>query len=442
MKPPLTMQGLLPFRTCGQCLRHGYLRPTRIPRYISTSSPLRSATPSNPLRSSTNARSREEEVAKYRRSMAISAAGIAACAMAMYGVIKLDVFGLEEQTQTQKHEQEEKGNNGNGKDGSSTKAMKMDGPEGFTSSPSVIRIQGQDGTEQVPTGTSSVPYFPSTIRLPRYRSANTPLALKPGDEIPPVTGAEEEEEYQLLGLGVRTVSFLKIQVYVVGLYVAKSDISELQRRLVQTAVHPPSEQQVIANQVGATSATSLVSTERQRLKELLLDEEKGDDVWNAILKDDGLRTVFRIVPTRNTDFLHLRDGWVRGITARAQKANAKAKTSDGQAVAGEFQDESFGTAMNDFKSLFGGGQRKNMPKGQTLLLVRTARGELDALFQTDAAQPFRFMGRVSDERISRLVWLNYLAGKTVSSEGARKSVVDGMMGIVERPVGTLVQKVL
>jgi hypothetical protein len=38
--------------------------------------------------------------------------------------------------------------------------------------------------------------------------------------------------------------------------------------------------------------------------------------------------------------------------------------------------------------------------------------------------------------------LNYLAGKTVSSEGARQSVVDGVMGIVERPVGTVVLKVL
>jgi hypothetical protein len=349
----------------------------------------------------------------------------------MFGVIKLDVFGLEQQQQKPAEEQDS---------AKKTTAMKMDGPEGFTSSPSVIRIQGQDGAEQVDTGTSSVPHFPSTIRLPK----SSPT-LASGDEIPTPSKSEEEEEYQLLGLGIRTVSFLKIQVYVVGLYVAKSDISELQRRLVQTAVHPPSDEQVISNPVGATSATSLVATERQRLKELLLDEEKGEDAWNTILKEPGLRTVFRIVPTRNTDFLHLRDGWVRGITARAQKANTKAKSTEpGTATLSEFNDESFATAMNDFKTLFGGGQHKNVPKGQTLLLIRNARGELDALFQPDAsgATSFRFLGRVADERISRLVWLNYLAGKNVSSEDARKSVVDGVMGIVERPVGTLVQKVL
>ncbi|KAL2824448.1 chalcone-flavanone isomerase-domain-containing protein [Aspergillus pseudoustus] len=438
MKTPLSVQ-----RACGQCVRQHYLRSTRTAtRYLSTSNPLRSAPKSNPLRTGGNARAThasEQDVAKYRRSMIISAAGIAACAVAMYGVIKLDAFGLEA---TKSKETAD----GKSETKDDTAGIKLEGPGGFPHNPSVIRIQGQDGAEEVATGTSTIPTFPSTIRLPRYQQTSAILAS--GDEIPVATGAEDEDEYQLLGLGMRTVSFLKIQVYVVGLYVAKSDISELQRRLIETAVHPPSEEdQVIANPVGATSATSLVSTERQRLKELLLDEAKGEDAWNAIIKANGLRTAFRIVPTRNTDFIHLRDGWVRGITARAQKANAKAKapTPGGQhtlSTPGEFEDEAFGSAMSDFKKLFGGGQRKNVPKGQTLLLLRNERGELDALFGADPAQPWRFMGRVADERVSRLVWLNYLAGKNVSSEDARKSVVDGVMGVVERPVGTLVQKVL
>ncbi|RHZ61956.1 chalcone isomerase domain-containing protein [Aspergillus thermomutatus] len=432
MAAPSSIQGSLPWRTCGQCLRRQYLQSNHLRspgRFLSTVSPLRTAA-KNPLRSSGNARTREAEIAQYRRSMTLSAAGIAACAVAMYGVIQMDLFGLSQLEET-KSAKNDSNNNAN------TGALKLDGPDGFPSSPSVIRIQGQDGVEQVATGTSTIPHFPSTIRLPK--SLDDP-ALKPGEDLPAGPGVEEDE-YQLLGLGIRTVSFLQIQVYVVGLYVAKADISELQQRLVRTAVHPPGRESVISDTPGSTSATSLVSTEREGLKQLLLDPERGEDAWTQILKQDGLRTAFRIVPTRNTDFLHLRDGWVRGITARAQRANAKAKEA-GADAAGEFQDESFGAAMNEFKSLFGGGQRKNVPKGQTLLLVRNARGELNALFHPDPAQPLRFLGRVADERISRLVWLNYLAGKTVSSEGARQSVVDGVMGIVERPVGTVVLKVV
>lgn len=344
--------------------------------------------------------------------MLLSAAGIITCAAGLYGTIKLDLFGLEEvesKKQTSK---------------SKSTSLQMDGPPGFTNGgPSVITLQGQDGLQQVPTGTSTIPHFPSTIRLP---SPSQTEGKQEGDELAPSAG----EEYQLLGLGIRTVSFLSIQVYVVGLYVAKNDITELQTRLIRTAIHPPTDSEAPITGAGADAATSLVPPERQQLKELLLDAERGDAAWSAILKDDGIRTAFRIVPTRNTDFMHLRDGWVRGITARAK------------AKAGEFADEAFGTSMNDFKAVFGAGKGKSVPKGQTLVLMRDQRGALDALFQPGADKPVRWMGRVEDERVSRLVWLNYLAGKTVSSEGARSSIVDGLMSIVERPLGTVVQKVV
>ena len=345
--------------------------------------------------------------------------GMTFCAVTMFGAIKLDLFGLEKSHKPDKVEQPTNG------------ALKMDGPSGFPGAgASVIRVDGQDGANEVPTGASAVPQFPTTIRLPK--DMNT-AAMKPGDE--PIS-EDGEEEYELMGLGIRTVSFLRIQVYVVGMYIARSDISNLQQRLVRMAVNPPGEQSMLTEVTGSTGATSLVPAERQQLKEMLLDPERSDLAWSYLLKGDGVRTAFRIVPTRNTDFMHLRDGWVRGITARAQKAVPK----DGDA--GEFQDESFGNALNDFKAVFGGGHRKSVAKGQTLILLRNSKGVLDAILEPNDKKPVQWMGRVSDERVSRLVWLNYLAGKNVSSEGARSSVADGIMGIVERPVGTVVQKIV
>ena len=51
------------------------------------------------------------------------------------------------------------------------------------------------------------------------------------------------------------------------------------------------------------------------------------------------------------------------------------------------------------------------------------------------------LGSVEDERISRLIWLGYLGGKSVSSEAARKEIIDGIMALVERPVGTAAARV-
>ncbi|OOF97091.1 glycoside hydrolase family 78 protein [Aspergillus carbonarius ITEM 5010] len=400
----------------------------------STSTSTSSASTKNPLRT-TSPRNREQDLARTKRSMLISASGMVLCAVGMYAVIKSDVFGLESTTKGSDEEatadaEGEKNPNG---------AMKLDGPGGFPNTPAVTIIHGQEEGVEVETGTSSVPYFPSVIRLPRWiEGEQTPVGS--GEEIKLTEGdKEKEEEYHLLGLGIRTVSFLHLQVYVVGMYVAKSDLAELQSRLVRTAVHPPHVEEggekVIANEVGAAAATSLVSMEREKLRDLLLDQaERGDEAWEGILKENGLRTAFRIVPTRNTDFLHLRDGWVRGITGRAKKYNAIASGAAG--AGGEFEGEAFGEAMGVFKGLFSGAGQKNVPKGQTLVLARGSKGQLDVLVWGDKGNG-RYMGRVADERISRLVWLNYLAGKNVSSEGARRSVVDGIMGVVERPVGTV-----
>jgi hypothetical protein len=52
------------------------------------------------------------------------------------------------------------------------------------------------------------------------------------------------------------------------------------------------------------------------------------------------------------------------------------------------------------------------------------------------------VGVVPDERISRLIWLNYLAGSKVASEAARQNIITGVMEFVERPVGTVATQVV
>lgn len=82
-----------------------------------------------------------------------------------------------------------------------------------------------------------------------------------------------------------------------------------------------------------------------------------------------------------------------------------------------------------------------MPKQKTLLLHRDARGVLSVLFDPSGKNDGTLgpetvnMGKVEDKRISALLWLNYLAGDKVASKGARESVVDGVVGMAERPAG-------
>ena len=260
----------------------------------------------------------------------------------------------------------------------------------------VVNRLGQE-PEEIPdlveTGTSIVPTFPRVLSFT--------------DQSP-----QGDLEYQLVGLGVRTVSFLGIQVYVIGLYIATDDIASVQESLVKEI---------------APGASALVAGEKESLRKLLYDPENSERVWGNLLRDLGVQTLIRIVPTRNTDFHHLRDAWVRQITAKAQNPANKV----------EYADESFGVALAEFKKLL---NRGSVPKGKELLLSRDRKGKLVIAYD-DGKNGGQTLGAVADERISRALWLNYLAGKTVASEGARKSIVDGVMEFVERPIGTVATQV-
>lgn len=279
-----------------------------------------------------------------------------------------------------------------------------------------VVVHDEDGREVVPTGNSTVPLFPRTMEVPDFGSANSkgagedttqPSVTSPTLILPP--SATGDTEYTLVGLGTRSVSFLGINVYVLGYYIATADIAELQARLVKK-INP--------------IASTLVSTEKDDLRKKLLDVEESEKIWQELLQAGiPARSLVRVVPVRDTDFPHLRDGFMRAIQARTA----------------EEKDEQFGEAMKEFKRVF---TRGKVPKQKELLMLRDRQGRLTMVFDDGKSQGRQLLGTVDDERISRALWMNYLGGKRVASEEAKKNIVNGVMEFVERPVGTVAAQVL
>ncbi|KAK3366234.1 chalcone-flavanone isomerase-domain-containing protein [Lasiosphaeria ovina] len=274
-----------------------------------------------------------------------------------------------------------------------------------------VVLHDEEGREIVPTGNSTVPSFPRTIHLPSYASPTTTAGL---------SASTVDTEYTLVGLGLRTVTFIGIQVYVVGYYVATPDIAALQSALTKK-VNP--------------IATTLVPGERDELRTALLDPAGSEQAWGELLaKGIPARSAFRVVPVRDTDFHHLRDGFVRAIQARTQSLPRQAA-----------QDEEFGEAMRQFRAVF---NRGSVPKRKELILLRDENGKLSIAYDDGGSKKegrpagSRLIGVIDDERVSRALWLNYLAGSKVASEPARRSIVEGLMEFVERPVGTVASQVV
>ncbi|CAK7228939.1 hypothetical protein SCUCBS95973_007050 [Sporothrix curviconia] len=294
-----------------------------------------------------------------------------------------------------------------------------------------VIVHDKDGNEIVPTGNKTIPEFPRTVSLPlKLVNGSPPSPTVPSVDpatsvvVPPADGNSDDgpsTEYTLVGLGTRTVSFLRFEVYVVGFYVATADIAALQNRLIKR-VNP--------------IATALVSGEKTALRSTLVDAVESQALWDALL-EEGIpaRSLFRIVPVRDTDFPHLRDGFMRAIKAQSARILSKEKESAAAATAPDF-----GEAMHDFRHLFNRGKAK---KGRELLIVRGADGVLSLVFDDGRPTVGReLLGSVRDERVSRSLWLNYVAGGSVASEAARQSIADGLVEFVERPIGTVAAQVV
>ncbi|SPO23801.1 uncharacterized protein UTRI_03670_B [Ustilago trichophora] len=164
------------------------------------------------------------------------------------------------------------------------------------------------------------------LSFPLYLS--TPASLKS------TSNQSEQPRFRLVGLGVRTVSFLRVKVYVAALYI---DEAKLQSRLSQSS--------------------NSDKTLEQNIKEML---------------DDATSAIIRIVPVRNTDFNHLRDGFIRALQNRLKKAIKNAQIPSDSPLEQQFQQ-----AIGQIKESF---PRGSVPKGSPLDLV---------ILPTDAGKPAR-----------------------------------------------------
>ncbi|ODQ66558.1 chalcone isomerase [Nadsonia fulvescens var. elongata DSM 6958] len=203
---------------------------------------------------------------------------------------------------------------------------------------------------------------------------------------------DESAVYQLLGYGVRTVSFLNFHVYALGIYINKDDILR----------------------------TKNILSSYQNLEEDLVDFSKDGDIISNLLKA-GIRFSIRIVPVRNTDFSHLRDGFVKTILAHPLSK-----------VLGH--SEEFGNGLQELKNAFSG-RKGSVPKHQILIMDRSNNGVLrftyyDSKDESKCTKPEE-LGQVTEPQVSEILFLQYLSGKNPSSESAKNSFLEGLVALAK-----------
>ncbi|KAJ3750027.1 chalcone isomerase [Lentinula detonsa] len=157
----------------------------------------------------------------------------------------------------------------------------------------------------------------------------------------------------LVGVGVRTVSFLRIQVYSVGFY---ADLNN----------------------------------PRLKLEPSMTPDEKIQEIVKTCACE------IRIVPTRNTSYSHLRDAFIRAITTRLRDGRKDGTTTEEEAIEAA-------SPIRKLKTLF----------PNTAL---TKHSPLDIfLYPPTPGQPraltFRDLGSIESDWVAREFVLHYFEGE-------------------------------
>lgn len=217
------------------------------------------------------------------------------------------------------------------------------------SSAETVKLEAAPASSPATGGLTSVDLSKQIVVDPDT-NMSFPLYLPAPASFKSASSCKQEPRFRLAGLGVRTVSFLRVKVYVAALYI---DETKLEARLL-------SQQ--------ATN-TSLEETMKSML-------------------DEGSSVIIRIVPVRNTDFNHLRDGFIRALQGRLKKAIKQAQVQSNSPLESEFQ-----RAIQEIKESF---PRGSVPKGSPLDLVILPAGETAAKTQRTSLV-FEYDGKVFGE---------------------------------------------
>ena len=233
--------------------------------------------------------------------------------------------------------------------------------------------------------------LPAPVRGPppraQVQTSQPPAAnpvLRSVENVVPVQGATDNfpgtveiagERFKLVAWGVRTVSFLGIQVYNVGLYIPESQLEVL-----------------------PTYALSNV----------------GMEPWSSLIRIFSSPLLLRIIPVRNTDYAHLRDGFIRSTTQRLKKYSDE-----------DIRKQEVEESIQKFKGLF---PRAKLRKGEVLSIVQW--GPELRLFVGDGME--EDLGSVKNDDLARGLMSAYLVGDNVVSPDLRKKLDQRIQQIAQR----------
>ncbi|GMM36341.1 Aim46 protein [Saccharomycopsis crataegensis] len=225
-----------------------------------------------------------------------------------------------------------------------------------------------------------------------------------------VSPEDGQTKFSLIGYGNRKVTFLQFSVYGLGIYIANEDVAKIPEVLNSKYL---SEVFIDKHDPSLSHADNLALA--------LKDPETSEVLINNLL-DANIRFLIRIVPLRDTDFNHLRDGFVKScVRNRLVKSSAPDNLNSG---------------IDEIRVIFKK-YRSKCPKNHVFLVETDKEGKTSFIYENLGKHPEQkkveevvYLGTVQETVISKALLLNYFAGAKPISNDARKKCIDEILRVV------------
>ncbi|QLQ79983.1 hypothetical protein HG537_0C06320 [Torulaspora globosa] len=225
--------------------------------------------------------------------------------------------------------------------------------------------------------------------------AVSPFPVKLG---PP--GLPLSTEYSMLGYGFRSVTFVSFKVYALGIYIADQD-----RHLVPEVL----DSKFLSTAFIDTDASK---SHKENVKRALDDPEKSTVLVGNLL-DSGVRMAAKLTPIRNTDFNHLRDGFIRTILNHPEASTNQ---------------ETLSAGLEELKQAFS--EKGRVAKNDDLVVELQANGGLQFFYVNRKKDQVTTMGRVEEPLVGKLLFSQYMSGPKPLSPSAKESVATHLAAMV------------
>lgn len=226
-------------------------------------------------------------------------------------------------------------------------------------------------------------------------SSVTPFPTKLGPPTFPLS-----TEYSLLGYGFRSVTFVSFRVYALGIYIADQD-----KPLVPTVLD--------SNFMSTAFIDTDPSKSHSENVKQALDNPSKSGVLIGNLLDGGARMLAKLTPVRNTDFNHLRDGFIRTILNHPEAKNNQEKLSAG---------------LEELRQAFT--EKGKVAKDDDLLVELQANGALQFLYYNRKKDQVLTMGRVDEPLVGKYLFSQYMSGPKPLSPSTKESVAAHIAAMV------------